>query len=359
MSEAVKPGIASRAAALADTPAVRLETLAATIEFAPLGIAHFDREGNFLLVNQRLAEMLGRARDDVLRRNFFELHFPEDLPSVLELTARVAEGALPGYRHESRLVREDGSLMWACVSVSAARHGDGRLDFFIGMVEDIGEQRRAEEQRREAEATLQRARDEASARESQLHAIANAIPQMAWIAQPDGRRTWFNERWFAYTGLRPEEAEGFGWQRTHHPDHAARVVTRQRDSFRRGEAWEDNFPLRASDGTFRWFASRAVPMRDASGTPHFWFGTYSDINAQMEALQSTERVKRECDERVAAIVHDLRNPLHTITLATGTLDSSATLDADRRRRLLDMIRRTAVDMGRVLDAALEATRRGG
>jgi PAS domain S-box-containing protein len=242
---------ASRAAAIAGTPATRLDALAATIEFAPLGIAHFDREGNFLLANRMLCELLGYPREEVLRRNFLELTFPEDLASCLELNGRLAAGEIPSYRHEKRFVRADGSLVWACVTVSAARHADGRVDFYIGIAEDIDERRRAEQTRDAAEAQLARARDEAAAQEAQLRVIA---------------------------------AE------------------------------------------------------------------------QKAALEFAERATQLRDEMVAVVAHDLRNPLHTIALAAGTLESSSTLDGERRQRLHGIIRQTAVNMGRLLDDLLDVSR---
>src|SRR4051812_34271095 len=79
MSDLLQFGLAqTRAAALAGVPAERLDALAATIELAPLGITHFDRDGNFLLANRCFCQMLGYPRDEVLRRSFLEITFAED-----------------------------------------------------------------------------------------------------------------------------------------------------------------------------------------------------------------------------------------------------------------------------------------
>jgi PAS domain S-box-containing protein len=299
--------------------------------------------------------MLGYPRAELLRRNFLELSFPEDLPNCLELTARLAAGEIPSYRHEKRFVRPDGTLVWMCVTVSAVRDAHGSVDFFIGMAEDISERRRADDERQRAEAQLQRARDVAAAQEAQLRALANAIPQMVWVADNDGRRTWFNERWYAYTGMARGEPEGYGWQAAHHPEHGARVIEAQRRAFARGDVWEDSFPLRAADGTYRWFLSRAVPMRGASGAVVRWFGTNTDVTEHMETLRAAERAKQLRDEMVAVVAHDLRNPLHTIALAAGTLESP-TLDPRRRDRLHQIVRETSVNMGRLLDDLLDVSR---
>jgi len=54
--------------------------------------------------------------------------------------------------------------------------------------------------------------------------LANAIPQLAWIAQPDGYIYWYNERWYAYTGTTPEQMEGWGWQSVHDPEVLPKVL---------------------------------------------------------------------------------------------------------------------------------------
>ncbi len=113
--------------------------------------------------------------------------------------------------------------------------------------------------------------------------LANTISQLAWMADPTGRIYWFNRRWYDYTGMRPADMKGFGWRQVHHPDHIDRVLTRYARSFEDGSAWEDTFPLRGADGSYRWFLSRAEPVRDGTGTILRWFGTNTDITGQIEA----------------------------------------------------------------------------
>src|SRR5215470_10541064 len=59
--------------------------------------------------------------------------------------------------------------------------------------------------------------------EIQFRTLANSIPQLAWMARPDGSRFWFNQRWYDYTGTTFEEMEGSGWRNVHHPEHVGRV----------------------------------------------------------------------------------------------------------------------------------------
>ena len=109
------------------------------------------------------------------------------------------------------------------------------------------------------------------------------MAQFAWMADPSGNIFWYNKRWFDYTGTTSEDMVGWGWQQVHHPDHAERVMKKIAEHFSSGEPWEDTFPLRARDGTYRWFLSRAMPSRDDAGNIVLWCGTNTDVTEQRDA----------------------------------------------------------------------------
>src|SRR5687767_339643 len=98
--------------------------------------------------------------------------------------------------------------------------------------------RYAQEMSRNA-ASRRRAEVALSEREAEFRTLANAIPQLAWMADTQGRRYWYNQRWYEYTGLRPDESLGLGWYLAHHPDHRSTVAASQAAKFGQGEAWED------------------------------------------------------------------------------------------------------------------------
>ncbi len=121
--------------------------------------------------------------------------------------------------------------------------------------------------------------------ESRFRTLADNIAQFAWMADETGSIFWYNKRWFDYTGTSLEEMKGWGWQKVHHPDHVNRVVEKISRHFKTGEVWEDTFPLRGRDGTYRWFLSRAMPIRDESGKVVRWFGTNTDITEHLEEAE--------------------------------------------------------------------------
>jgi PAS domain S-box-containing protein len=142
------------------------------------------------------------------------------------------------------------------------------------------------------------ARSQQNAREMQLQLIADSIPQLMWTAEPDGAMDWFNRRWYDYTGETPEEALGWGWQAAHHPHDLPLVLERWPECVASGEMFEMEFRLRRSDGTFRWFLSQALPLRDAAGRITKWYGTNTDIDDARRNARDV-RVFAEVGERVA------------------------------------------------------------
>jgi PAS domain S-box-containing protein len=134
--------------------------------------------------------------------------------------------------------------------------------------------------------------------EERFRTLADNIAQLTWTADLVGNITWYNRRWFEFTGTTLAEMQGWGWEKVHHPEHIARVVEKWQRHLHAGEIWEDTFPLRGADGRYRWFLSRAVPIRDGDGKVLRWFGSNTDVTEQRAAADSLAQAK-EAAERAA------------------------------------------------------------
>jgi PAS domain S-box-containing protein len=116
------------------------------------------------------------------------------------------------------------------------------------------------------------------ASEARYRQLADAMPQIVWTAGPDGGASYFNQRWFEYTGMKPEETGPDAWRLVVHPDDLPNAIGRREATLRSGETFEVEYRFRAADGTYRWHLGRAVPMRDEAGRIDFWIGTATDIH---------------------------------------------------------------------------------
>src|SRR5215469_8080140 len=185
---------------------------------------------------------------------------------------------------------------------------------------------------RELEQRIAERTEELRESESQFRSLANSIPQLAWMADPAGNRTWFNQRWYDFTGTTFEDVMGWGWTRQHHPEQMPRVLSSIKHSWSTGEPWEDTSLLKGKDGTYRWFLSRALPIRDAHGHIVRWFGTNTDITNQKQAEEALVKSERlAAMGRLAGIIaHEINNPLEAISNAFYLFRDHPSLDEEAR-----------------------------
>jgi PAS domain S-box-containing protein len=122
--------------------------------------------------------------------------------------------------------------------------------------------------------------------EKKFREAVETMPALAFVADPTGNRTFMNRGWLEYTGSSPEEASASGWVKTVHPDDLGRITARWRTSETTGEPLEYEARLRrGSDGVYRWFLIRAVPVRDKNGKVVKWCGAATDIEDRKRAEQ--------------------------------------------------------------------------
>src|ERR1700687_3955050 len=139
---------------------------------------------------------------------------------------------------------------------------------------------------------LEKALHESKKSETQLRKMIDTIPTLAWCNLPDGSNEFLNQRWHDYTGLSPQEAQGWGWKVTIHPEDLGKLLDKWWVLLASEEPGEIEARLRRRDGEYRWFLFRVEPFRDELGNIVRWYGTNTDI----QTLKQTEEKLRQ-DER--------------------------------------------------------------
>ena len=261
-----------RAAALLREQEQRTRTILESITDA---FCTLDREWRFTYANRQAEVLLGRSREDLIGKDHWE-EFPDTLGTEVERNYRRAVAEAVAVTFEIFYPPHDH---W--YELHAYPSPDGLSIYF----RDVS----------------QRRRDEAALRESEekLRLLADTIPQLAWMARPDGHIFWYNRRWYEYTGTTPEAMEGWGWQSVHDPEVLPQVLERWQRSIASGEPFDMVFPIKGADGHFRPFLTRVNPLSGEGGQILYWFGTNTDIAELRQAREaladSEERLRLALD----------------------------------------------------------------
>jgi PAS domain S-box-containing protein len=275
--------------------------LQAFIAASPITLALFDRELRFIYANEALAKINELPLSEHWGKTLWEV-VPQMAPQFAPMLLRIMETQEPVLN-----VKFSGEVRPGVFRSTIANHypvclPNGEVIGVGVAVMDVTD--------------LALAQQELMESEERFRTLADNISQFVWMADESGWLFWYNQRWLDYTGTTLEEMEGWGWQKVHHPDHLERVVKKFRYCIETGEPWEDTFPLRSKDGQYRWFLSRAVPVRNAQGKVLRWFGTNTDITDRQQA----EEALRQSEERYRCLAELIPQLVWTANAEGALLD---------------------------------------
>ena len=171
------------------------------------------------------------------------------------------------FESEYRTVDAEGRIRWVIARGRVEADENNELDRFPGVVIDISERKNTEDALKDSE--------------GRLRFMADSMPQLVWITQPDGYHEYYNQRWYDYTGTKPGTTDGEGWNNLFHPDDQSRAWELWKRSLETGEPYEIEYRLyHAKSDSYRWVIGRAMPFRNETGEILKWYGTCTDIDEQ-------------------------------------------------------------------------------
>jgi PAS domain S-box-containing protein len=258
------------------------ERFRATFEQAAVGVAHVSLEGRWLRVNQKLLEIVGYSGEELLRMTFQEITHPDDLETDLEQARRLLAGEIDTYSMEKRYIKKDGSIVWINLTVSLVRDPNGAPEYFIGVIEDISERKRAEGER------------------SRLAAIVESSDDAILGKTLEGIITSWNRAAERLYGYSAEEAVGQSVTMLVPPDRPEEVPEILR-KVRQGERVERLETVRVTKGGEQLDVSLTVsPIRDPEGNI---VGASTIARDVTELKRAQERIIRQA--RQAALRADV------------------------------------------------------
>lgn len=253
-------------------------------------IAVGDESSNATYFSKAWFDITGRKMEDLLAFGWVDLIHPDDRERYVQIYLDAFKQKIP-FTGEFRILSKQGGYRWLLANGQPRFRSDDTFAGYISACTDITEQLFIRQQLKDSEQRLQ--------------LLANNISQLTWITDERGYIIWYNKRWFDYTGTTFEEMEGWGWEKVQHPDYLERVKDKWIEKIASGEVFEMTFPLRSKYGDFRWFLTRAIPLKDDSGNVLRWFGTNTDITEQKDAEQ-------RMNDFLSIVSHELKTPLTSL-----------------------------------------------
>jgi PAS domain S-box-containing protein len=245
-------------------------------EAAPLGIVVSTPEGKILEANKAFCRMLDHTVEDVVNMDFFDITHPEDRPVTRRLTDEVRNGTRDFYEIEKRYLGKDGRTVEVVVRATGTRDSEGRLTYWLGIIEDLTERRRAERALRKSE--------------ENFRSLVEDAPYGMSVMRSDRTFEYFNPRFKEIFGYTEEDLpDKETWFRKAYPEKEYRDRIKSiwtadtREGTRTGRLKPRFFKVRCKDGQDKIIHFRAVTFQDGRQ-----FITYQDVTAQAEAEKALQ-----------------------------------------------------------------------
>jgi PAS domain S-box-containing protein len=266
------------------------QRMGAILRAAPIGITVCEPDGRFVMVSDDFQGALGYTEEELQSLRFIDITHPDDRADTEASTAKVIAGESDGYEFEKRYLKKDGSVLWGHVRVAAVRDPDGILRNWIGLIEDITEKKKYQEQMVRL-----------------VHAIESTSDGIG-ITDQEGNAIYMNRAMHALIGYNIDELNAAGGPPTLYTDkNKAEEAVKSAFS---GVAWKGEMELISKSGRLTPVEADAAPIFNDNGQVIGVIGVHRDIS-ERKLAEKTLRAQQVFMQQVLDLspnfiyIHDL------------------------------------------------------
>lgn len=316
--------------------------LASIVESSDDAIISKSTDGTILSWNAAAERLFGYPAAKAIGQPITMLIPADLLAEEVRILGRIRGGARVDTFDTVR-VRSDGQLVPVALTISPIKDEADRVIGASKIARDVSARHQMEAALRQSEERFRR--------------LVETIPSVVWTAAPDGTITYVNRRWLEFCGITADDNARRWPELVLHPDDYERCVELWSRALREGTEYEIEVRNRRHDGVFRWFVTRAVPMKNGAGRIESWFGVTTDIDDQKRAEEELREAQRRKDDFLATLAHELRGPLAPVRTSLEVLQRAGG-DVELQREACATMERQIGHMVRLIDDLLDVSRIG-
>lgn len=312
--------------------------LAAIIQSSDDAIISKTLSGIITTWNEGAEKLFGYTAKEIIGQHVFKLIPADRQGEEPEIIEQLTHGRTLQH-FETKRVSKEGKLVDISLTISPIKDAHGKIIGASKIARDITVQKIAEAKLKQSE--------------NELNELANAVPQLVWIADADGNVIYYNKRIIEFSQAARQNNGIWNWEGLLHPDDLEPTANAWHDAIKNKTVYEKEHRIKLKDGNYKWFLSRGYPYLNEEGTVLKWYGSATDIDLQK--IHETQK-----DEFLKMVSHELKTPVTSIKgyvqLMLAMLAEDNSHVAEFVRKPLQRIENQVERLGKLISDILDISR---